>query len=297
MAAKPEYSDADIKQLIAIYEQAEKRIKELLLNANLADRAQKQFVLAQVQETLRDYQIRAAGQLTRQMELEFLAGIKETNELLNINTDQNFAVIDRRALEALVDEAGSTLKLTVNTSYQSIERTVNSTIRTATQQRVIEATGQSFVSGLDRNKLSREIVGALSQDGITGVVYRNGANHTLSNYAQMVARSNIRVAKVQGIIQSCLENGIDLVTVSSHGGASDLCGPWQGKILSITGKTPGYDSLEVAMTWWRGKKGTGRPTGLFHPNCRHIITPVIDDEGVNFERFNNLNNRYEQKKS
>ena len=41
--------------------------------------------------------------------------------------------------------------------------------------------------------------------------------------------------------------------------------PWQGKVLSITGKTKGYPTLEEA-----------KAAGLFHPNCRHAYGLHID---------------------
>jgi len=55
------------------------------------------------------------------------------------------------------------------------------------------------------------------------------------------------------------------VKVSTHLGACELCQPWQGKILSFTGKTEGYPTLEEA-----------RAAGLFHPNCRHAYGLYID---------------------
>jgi hypothetical protein len=55
------------------------------------------------------------------------------------------------------------------------------------------------------------------------------------------------------------------VKVSTHRGACELCQPWQGKILSITGKTKGYPTLEEA-----------KAAGLFHPRCRHAYSLSID---------------------
>ena len=55
--------------------------------------------------------------------------------------------------------------------------------------------------------------------------------------------------------------GVDLVRVKHLNihPTCELCAPFEGKILSINGNTPGYMTVEEA-----------RMQGLFHPNCDHI---------------------------
>ena len=72
-------------------------------------------------------------------------------------------------------------------------------------------------------------------------------------------------AHLQGTANRLVEQGHDLVKVSTHRGACEKCVPWQGKVLSITGKTSGYPTLEEA-----------KAAGLFHPNCRHAYGLYID---------------------
>jgi len=72
-------------------------------------------------------------------------------------------------------------------------------------------------------------------------------------------------AHLQGTANRLMEQDHDLVKVSSHLGACEKCQPWEGEVLSLTGKTPGYPTLEEA-----------RDAGLFHPNCRHAYGLYID---------------------
>jgi hypothetical protein len=74
-------------------------------------------------------------------------------------------------------------------------------------------------------------------------------------------------AAVQGHSDQLLSHGIDLVMVSGHSACCELCAEWEGKILSLTGRTPGYSTLADAMD-----------AGLFHPHCTHTISAYI--EGV-----------------
>jgi len=89
----------------------------------------------------------------------------------------------------------------------------------------------------------------------------------MRTYTEMVARTTTMEAHLQGTANRLVEQGHDLVKVSTHRGACPLCEPWQGEILSITGKTKGYPTLEEA-----------KAAGLFHPNCRHAYGLYIDLE-------------------
>jgi len=69
-------------------------------------------------------------------------------------------------------------------------------------------------------------------------------------------------ASMARTIREVKGDGGDLVKVSTHNGACPRCAPWQGKILSISGKDSGYPSLDQA-----------KAAGLFHPNCAHCLLP------------------------
>jgi hypothetical protein len=83
----------------------------------------------------------------------------------------------------------------------------------------------------------------------------------MRTYAEMVARTSTMEAHLQGTTNRLLEHGHDLVKVSKHANPCKKCVPWEGKVLSITGKTSGYKTLDEA-----------RESGLFHPNCRHAYS-------------------------
>jgi len=87
----------------------------------------------------------------------------------------------------------------------------------------------------------------------------------MRTYTEMVARTTTMEAHLQGTANRLVEQGHDLIKVSTHRGACPLCEPWQGKVLSITGKTKGYPTLEDA-----------KAAKLFHPRCRHAYGLYID---------------------
>jgi hypothetical protein len=69
-------------------------------------------------------------------------------------------------------------------------------------------------------------------------------------------------------IDRCGEYDCDLVEVTAHAGSRPEHALWQGKIYSLTGKTPGYQTLKEATDY-------GTVTGLCGANCQHSFFPFF----------------------
>lgn len=94
-----------------------------------------------------------------------------------------------------------------------------------------------------------------------------------STYAEMLARTltanTYREAAQDSILHQFGEFG-DLVEILGRSVYPDSpCIPYQGQILSLTGKTKGYTTIDEA-----------KANGLFHPNCIHsfAVTDRVIDE-------------------
>jgi len=67
----------------------------------------------------------------------------------------------------------------------------------------------------------------------------------------------------QGAVNGMLGRGMDLAEITSYSGCQcDICLEWEGEIVSLTGKTEGYRTLDDAYN-----------AGVFHPNCKHRFKP------------------------
>lgn len=105
----------------------------------------------------------------------------------------------------------------------------------------------------------------LAERGITGFVDRTGREWNMKTYCEMVTRTTTMEAHLEGTKNRLLEHGYDLIRISSHTArVCPKCEPWQGRVLSLTGQTEGYPTLDEA-----------RADGLFHPNCRHVYSTAI----------------------
>jgi hypothetical protein len=144
---------------------------------------------------------------------------------------------------------------------QVIGRQVNDIYRELALENV-----RGTVVGYDTWKqTARRFREQLAERGVTGFKDRTPAGCGICGPIRDGARTVQWKPTLQGTANRLVEQGHDLIKVSTHRGACPLCEPWQGKILSITGKTEGYPTLEEA-----------KAAGLFHPNCRHAYGLYID---------------------
>ena len=105
----------------------------------------------------------------------------------------------------------------------------------------------------------------LNEEAWVGIIDKAGRRWNLSTYAEMVVRTKLQQAHVEGVRVETLERGVDLAVISSHG-AKDACGGYEGIVISINGQTPGYKTYKELR---QGGK-------IFHPNCKHHISPIRD---------------------
>jgi len=168
-----------------------------------------------------------------------------------------FGDIHQQAMKVLAESSYG--RLEDMTTY--IGRRVDDVYRTLALEKV---TGT--VAGYDTWKqVAKRYRQDLADKGITGFQDKLGRKWNMRSYTEMVAITTTMEAQLEGTKNRILENGGDLIKISDHAGECELCRPWEGKILSLTGKTKGYPTLEEA-----------KAAGLFHPRCRHAYGRYVD---------------------
>lgn len=193
-------------------------------------------------------------------------GLWETAKDLNergsaIRFDPAFTHFHREALEAIAQETYNDIA----TGMTGITRTAERLVTQATTENIINKIGRGQVTGENNRELVKLIKDEFKKNGITSLTDRSGRAWDLDRYGEMLVRTKLTQAHNTGVANRMIESGNDLVVVSNHQGACRLCAPWEGKVLSLTGRNKSYLSLDLA------KKG-----GLFHPNCRHVYTPYAN---------------------
>lgn len=248
------FSEAEAERLIKFYEQAEREILDQLSRALM--RGNKAEYLAQMKKNIEAIlqQLREGNRTwcSEAIPRVYSQGLYSADAMMKdeASVKTGFGAIHQQAAQVLAENAFQCLQDVT----QVIGRQVEGIYRDLALENV-----RGTVVGYETWKQSaNKYREQLAERGVTGFKDRAGRMWNMRKYTEMVARTTTMEAHLQGTTNRLAEQGHDLVKVSTHRGACPLCQPWQGKILSITGKTPGYSTLEEA-----------KAAGLFHPNCRH----------------------------
>lgn len=124
---------------------------------------------------------------------------------------------------------------------------------------VVAQTAESVLTGtLTRRQAAQQALNRFAAKGVTGFVDKAGRGWDLASYTEMAMRTGTANAARQGQMDRLQAMDHDLVIVSDAPQECPLCAPWEGRVLSISGKDSRYPSVAEAEA-----------AGLHHPNCRH----------------------------
>lgn len=160
-----------------------------------------------------------------------------------------------REMHGVIDQTGWTVLRSTDDIYRRVIADVMSGPILGTETR-----RDAAIRALDR----------FAAAGITGFIDKAGRRWEMCSYVEMATRSAAMNAALLGHADRLLANGHDLVIVSDVPQECAGCRPWEGAVLSLTGKTvgtiTGTQGVRVA-----GTLAEARAAGLFHPGCRHSI--------------------------
>jgi hypothetical protein len=114
--------------------------------------------------------------------------------------------------------------------------------------------------------------------GIDGIVYRNGARHTITDYASMCLRTSTKRAALVAEGDARTEWGVNTVVVDRRDDACPECMEWVGEVL--VDDVYGSGTAEEAQRLGYSLLSEAMDAGLFHPNCRDTVStwfPGVSD--------------------
>ena len=255
-------SDAEIDRLVRFYEKAEREILDQINRALL--RANKTEYLVQMRQNVLAIleQLREGNRTwcSEAIPRVYSVGMNTADAMLRetgASVMTGFGAIHQQAAQVLAENAYQRFEDVV----QVIGRQVNDIYRELALENV-----RGTVVGYDTWKqTAKRFREQLAERGVTGFKDRSGKMWNMRTYTEMVARTTTQQAHIEGTLNRLSEQDHDLIIVSRHKGACSLCAPWEGKVLSISGKTKGYPTFAEA-----------KAAGLMHPNCRHTVSLYID---------------------
>ena len=106
--------------------------------------------------------------------------------------------------------------------------------------------------------------------GIDGIVYKNGARHTLPDYTSMVIRTSTKRAGFVAQGEARDDWGVHTIIIDPRSNACPVCMPWIGRVLVDNVYSNG--TAEEAQQGGWGLLSDAMTAGLFHPNCKDTMS-------------------------
>lgn len=268
--------DDDARRLVELYRAAEREIAARLAKL-LAETDDKN------KRTIRS--IEQEQKAVKKLLKELLLGSKETAQSLVDNAFNGGLAVAKAELEdagvsqIFVEMGGvnsRALKVYSEQIYNRLAEVVQQAQRTTTdiyQALKIDSAMTGAVGGYDAlGTVRRNMQKISAEQGISAFIDKKGRSWTMATYCEMLTRTATAEIFHQAKTNEYLAHGEDLVVVTYHTPTCEKCSPWGGKVLSLTGETQGYPTMEQA-----------KAAGLFHPNCRHTYSLYMkfDDGSTN----------------
>lgn len=285
MALYPEsvlFDEAKLAKLTETYVEAYKVIYSEIATATNFGTARRKAILAEIQGALEQLGADTHDFISEQIPIYYKDGADDAIAQLKkiyapIGVRTGFNKVHKEAIAALVDDTAKAF----GESITGVNRSARTLMSQATKQALTQQLATGQISGDATRTIQKNLIATLQTQGLDALKDKGGNGWTLDRYTEMLIRTKAVEARNTGLKNRLVENGYDLVQVSSHG-ATDVCGDWEGKILSLTGATPGYKTVAQAEN-----------DGLFHPNCKHAINALTLDLARKTMAWNAATRQYE----
>ena len=188
----------------------------------------------------------------------FKEGKESVQEPVKVTAKETTAILEKKGFKyagnAFSYNTYVELQTALNDATNGLKKRVNKVIEDLRKQ------GKDTVY-----EVQQAIIKDFEQRGVLVVKYANGAKQPLHAYAAMAARS-ARIESINiGAIGKAIQAGTDYVKMTTVPQCCLLCGAYQGKVYSISGKDKRFPALFKTVL----KNGYALP----HPNCRHEFIP------------------------
>lgn len=192
-----------------------------------------------------------------------LMDLGEAKTLSEATKGVSMSLMATQTIDAMVaDTFEDVLSLTDRTSKRikkQVRDIAGEVMRLSTIQQIgLDTMRKDLTTQLLKKGFSKTI-----EKNFKGVTDSAGRRWKLDAYVNMITKTKVSQAYMEGAKTEAVSRGVDLAVISSHG-AKDACRKYEGMVVSLTGATKGFPTLqEIKQT-----------NEIFHPNCSHTITPL-----------------------
>ena len=265
MRTKRQLARDDAKELAEFYSSAHNKLVRILVEgqASLTSRKRAKEMLFEVRQVIDGLDQRTQRFIENKIPIHYTRHAKDA--LKNVKSiDVRFTKVHENAIKAFADSTKDKFAIGLATTERKASQVINQTL----QKNITREIAKGQIIGSSLPEITDDVIKQIENQGITGLVDKRGRNLNIAAYAKTLAYTEIANAGRTAVANAALQYDLDLVVVSSHNSKHHECAIFENKVLSITGKTKGYPTIEDA-----------RNVGLFHPGCLHSYT-IIDPEDI-----------------
>lgn len=253
-----------IDKLIATYKRAYKDILGEITTATDFGVYHRKQILSQIEDTLTKLGENTQEFIEKELPKYYVSGANDAVTQLKaidapVRVGSGFSKVHKLAIAALVDDTAKAF----GESLTGVNRSANLMLNKAVKEEITQRLATGQIKGEALRQTKKAVVGAIQQQGLDALKDKGGHSWTLDRYSEMLIRTKAVEARNRGFGNRMVENGYDLVQVSRHFSTHEECRVWEGEILSFSGATKGYKTVQDA-----------EEAGLFHPNCKHAINAL-----------------------
>lgn len=249
------------KKHTSIFSKYSKKLANIIITGVSAQRFNSSNIIRRVNKELRELQKESAKYTGKAVTAVYKRNALEATIMLGLPESSAITAADKELLKALIQETRALFDEALSGSLRKTSNIINK----AARERIEYKIAKDLTLGEGVKQIKKTVSEELSKGYIT-LTDRAGRNWSLERYAEMATRTQMIQVSNQATRARVLRNGNDLVQVSKNGSSHLECATWEGKVLSISGSTKGYPTVDDA-----------RSAGLFHPNCKHRLLPYVKE--------------------
>ena len=267
MRTKRQLARDDAATLAGYYADAHNTLVRIIVSgqSSITSRARARAMLGQVQDVVNKLDARTQRYLENKIPIHYKRHAQDAlKNIKKVQDTAKFTQIHEEAVKAFVDRS----KMKFATGLTATTRKAQTVISTMLQNNITKELAKSKILGTTIDDTAKELVKQIEAQGITGLVDKRGRELNIASYARTLAYTELAESGRTAVRNVAAQNGFDLVVVSSHNSKHAECARFEGKVLSLSGATKGFMTMDEAISY-----------GIFHPNCQHSYT-IIDEQFV-----------------
>lgn len=263
------------KQLLEVIKALKHEILDLLINQNMADDDVAQQTLSTINSMFKQLDLEIDDVIPRETLVAYFGGVDEATKLLDkAGIDPKYGLgasisskgivrssfNSRVHLEAIAEITDNTM-LDLKAAIRTAQRNANSSIETALKAVKSDLQG-GIVKGNPREIITQRVAESFTKEGMTSFITIDNRQLPLDFYSEVVARTNLKKANIDGALSRYKENGIQYVTVAGGTPTCHECAAYRGIVFSLVEGDPDFPYL---------------PPNTFplHPNCNCSLEPYV----------------------